>query len=178
QAKHLTMELRCLIWGHVLLYIVYDFIRRFIREHGPPKFKIPEMRFVKAGLVFVQGQGKPDDLFLIEERICEKTEGKFRKYINNRAAIPSHFTDADDQESAEFLAFAQHFQYLRTFKMAFTSDYQGGKTLLTDPQIMSSPSAGTQLFADGNVKSGFQSFEADHKCTKFCTFFGLPTNYA
>ena len=37
--------------------------------------------------------------------------------------------------------------------------------------------AGRHLFADGNVSSGFDSFETDHVCNKFCQFFGLTQDY-
>ncbi|KAJ7037547.1 hypothetical protein C8F04DRAFT_1092834 [Mycena alexandri] len=181
QAKSLTMEVRCLAWGHVLLYMVYTFIRRFIREHGEPPFPIPQMRFVEACLASQQEvAGAQQDLFLIEERIHPDVEGKFRKYINNGAAIPTAFRNAEDQERAQFLAFTQHVQYWKTTKTVFVGDYQGGNTLLTDPQIMSSPefmAAGHHLFADGNVATGFESFEIDHVCNKFCQFFQLRTDY-
>jgi hypothetical protein len=34
------------------------------------------------------------------------------------------------------------------------------------------------LFADGNISTGFASFETDHTCNKFCRFFELSTDYA
>ncbi|KAJ7318338.1 hypothetical protein DFH08DRAFT_971406 [Mycena albidolilacea] len=33
--------------------------------------------------------------------------------------------DKEDKERAEFLAFSQHYQYIKTHKMLFVSDYQG-----------------------------------------------------
>ncbi|KAJ7089167.1 hypothetical protein B0H15DRAFT_780321 [Mycena belliarum] len=127
KAKLLSMEVRCLGWGNVLLFMVYDFIRRSIREMDvPPPFAIPQMRFVNAALASTQDvAGDSRDLFLVEERIREDTEGKFRKYINNRAAIPTQFQNAGDNERAAFLAFTQHVQYYMTFKTVFVSDYQG-----------------------------------------------------
>ncbi|KAJ7031306.1 hypothetical protein C8F04DRAFT_960560, partial [Mycena alexandri] len=87
--------------------------------------------------------------------IREEVAGKFRQYINNGATIPTAFNNVDDQERAQFLAFSQHVQYWKTMKTVFVGDYQGeqktlfasefntwfpgGNTLLTDPQIMSSP---------------------------------------
>ncbi|KAJ7726305.1 hypothetical protein DFH07DRAFT_758178 [Mycena maculata] len=151
QAKGLTTEVRCLAWAHVLLSSTYTFIRRFIRDNGPPPFAIPQLRYVKGALA--SSQGAERDLFLVEERIM----GTFRKYINNRATIPTVFPDAVNNETAKFLAFTQHYQYWSSYKMVFISDYQGtlyllccsshihnmtgGDTLLTDPQIMSSPYA-------------------------------------
>ncbi|KAJ7086781.1 hypothetical protein B0H15DRAFT_781757 [Mycena belliarum] len=127
KAKLLSMEVRCLGWGNVLLFMVYDFIRRSIREMDvPPPFAIPQMRFVNAALASTQDvAGDSRDLFLVEERIREDKEGKFRKYINNRAAIPTQFQNAGDNERAAFLAFTQHVQYYMTFKTVFVSDYQG-----------------------------------------------------
>ncbi|KAJ7805704.1 hypothetical protein B0H14DRAFT_2611057 [Mycena olivaceomarginata] len=137
QAKVLTMELQCLSWARVLLRIVYHFVQRFIRMHNHPPFTIPQLVFVDAALAMIPGPDK--DLYLLEQCITDNNEGKFRKYINNRAAIPTIFENDDDKERAEFLAFSQHYQYLKTHKMLFVSDYQGGNTLLTDPQIMSAP---------------------------------------
>jgi hypothetical protein len=148
------MELRCLSWACVLLRIVYHFVQRFIRMHNHPPFAIPQLVFVDTALAMIPGPDK--DLYLLEQCITDNNKGKFRKYINNRAAIPTIFENDDDKERAEFLAFSQHYQYLKTHKMLFVSDYQGkdmdtfssylltntftgGNTLLTDPQIMSAP---------------------------------------
>ncbi|KAJ7265655.1 hypothetical protein C8J57DRAFT_1069332, partial [Mycena rebaudengoi] len=53
----------------------------------------------------------------------------------------------------------------------------GGDTLLTDPQILTADEVGS-VFVDGNVASGYASFELDHKCNDFCQFFKLPTDYS
>ncbi|KAJ7842228.1 alpha-kinase family-domain-containing protein [Mycena olivaceomarginata] len=143
--------------------------------HKPPPFAIPQLVFVDAALAMIPGPDK--DLYLLEQCIAENSEGKFRKYINNRAAIPTLFENKDDKECAEFLAFSQHYQYLKTHKMLFVSDYQGRNSLLTDPQIMKLEGA-RHLFADGNVSTGFASFETDHTCNMFCCFFELSTDYA
>ncbi|KAJ7455487.1 hypothetical protein FB451DRAFT_1048909 [Mycena latifolia] len=183
QARLLIMEVRCLGWAHVLLLMVYDFMRRFLRETDEiPPFEIPQMRFVDAALACSQaGVERERDLFMLEERIDSSTDGNFRKYVNNRAATPLPLKAKADIWRAAFLCFTQHYQYYRTFKMVFVSDYQGGDSLLTDPQIMSSPAlaeSGKNLFADGNVSTGFASFETDHVCNEFCKFFKLPTDYA
>jgi hypothetical protein len=123
------MELRCLAWGHVLLLLVYDFVRRFIRDRGTqPPFTIPKVSFVKAALAMSSSSrsqsGGDRDLYLLEQCIGA-SEGKFRKYINNRATIPTEFDNLEDNNRAEFLAFTQHYQYYKTHKMVFVSDYQG-----------------------------------------------------
>ncbi|KAJ7150865.1 hypothetical protein C8R43DRAFT_1191365 [Mycena crocata] len=143
------------------------------------EFKVPQMCFVYAGLASTGSEGQDNrDLFLVEEHIGTK-EGKFRKYVHNGSAEPMVFNNAADTERAQFLSFTQHVQYFLTFKMVFVSDYQGGDTLLTDPQIMSSPdlASGRLIFADGNVSSGFKSFESDHRCNKFCHYFKLRNDY-
>ncbi|KAJ6504299.1 alpha-kinase family-domain-containing protein, partial [Mycena vitilis] len=181
QVKLLLMEIRCLAWGHVLLNLVYVFIRRFIRDNSrKPPFDIPDLRFVQAALFFHPTADGKSDASLVEQRIQLPQGKRFVKYINNRATIPTEFTDAEDNERAAFLSFTQHYQYIRTFKMVFVSDYQGAAGLLTDPQIMTSPrfqENGRHLFAEGNVASGFDSFEVDHKCNKYCRFFELSDNY-
>ncbi|KAK7034458.1 hypothetical protein R3P38DRAFT_2698872, partial [Favolaschia claudopus] len=81
----------------------------------------------------------------------------------------SRMKNPEDRHRAEFLAFCQHYQLIKTHGTLFVSDYQGGESLLTDPQIMSSPSLDSrQLFADGNIGNGFESFQNDHVCNKFC----------
>jgi hypothetical protein len=79
--------------------------------------------FVDAVLAMIPGPDK--DLYLLEQCIAENSEGMFRKYINNCAAILTLFENNNDKERAELLAFSQHYQYLKTHKMLFVSDYQG-----------------------------------------------------
>jgi len=33
------------------------------------------------------------------------------------------------------------------------------------------------IFAGGNLMKGFNNFEKDHKCNKYCQYFKLPTEY-
>ncbi|KAJ7695732.1 hypothetical protein B0H17DRAFT_930365 [Mycena rosella] len=147
---------------------------RYIRTHGQPSFDIPQMRFVQAGLGLSEDGTK---VFLIEESIRPTLHGPFRKFMNNRNGIPIALPDPDDAVLGRFLAFTQHLQYWMTLKLFFISDYQGGKGLLTDPQVLSSSELGN-IFAEGNVSSGYQSFERDHVCNEFCKFFDLRTDYA
>ncbi|KAJ7717163.1 MHCK/EF2 kinase, partial [Mycena metata] len=161
----LMMELRCLAWGRVLMELVYLFIENFLTKRQLEKapFPIPRFQFVDVALLISQ-----NEFYLVETPI----HGEFRKYINNRAAVPLDFLDARDTNSAEFLCFAQHIQYQETFKTLFVSDFQGNDRFLTDPQILTS-GEGKQLFADGNVSKGFLNFETDHRCNAFCKFFEL-----
>ncbi|KAK7027798.1 hypothetical protein R3P38DRAFT_2776866 [Favolaschia claudopus] len=179
KGKTLTMELRCLLWAHVLHSAVYGYTRRFLRENNKElPFHLPFMRFVRGALASSTGASTVPTLYLLEEVIDRGKEGAFRKYINNASAAVLHLENAEDRHRAEFLAFCQHYQLIKTHGTLFVSDYQGGETLLTDPQIMSSPSLDSrQLFADGNIGKGFESFRDDHVCNKFCEFFELRRDF-
>ncbi|KAK7035169.1 hypothetical protein R3P38DRAFT_3184742 [Favolaschia claudopus] len=115
---------------------------------------------------------------MLEEVIDRETEGPFRKYINNASAVTLALEDPEDQERADFLTFVQHYQMLKSHGTLFVSDYQGGSSLLIDPQIMTSPKAlDSRLFADGNIGKGFESFHTDHICNHFCNFFELGDDF-
>jgi len=115
-------------------------------------------------------------VFLVEEVIAEEKQGPFRKYLNNVSPIPLMMTCKEDEDRALFLAFSQHVQYWKTKKQVFVSDYQGGNSLLTDPQISSAQSLGP-IFAEGNVASIHRDFEKKHECNLFCKWFNVPTDY-
>ncbi|KAI0290099.1 alpha-kinase family-domain-containing protein [Multifurca ochricompacta] len=171
------MEIACLVWAHVLLNLVYKFVDKSITSHGVPPFQIPRMCFVEASLAIEHVTSEFDEAraFLLEE-VIGGDEGHFRKYLNNVSAAPVSFTNEDDEEQAEFLAFSQHVQYFKTKKMAFVADYQGGNSILSDPQIVTDSALG-YIFAEGNVPSSHQSFKTHHQCNRFCKFFQVPTDY-
>jgi hypothetical protein len=121
QVSKLTAEINCLRWASALMEIVYEFIDSHIKTHGPPSFSIPKMRFVKSGLAIVD---TTHETYMIEEVIDELIDGKFMKYIGNGSARPFDLR-GDDAYRAEFLAFAQHVQYLKTKGLAFIGDFQG-----------------------------------------------------
>ncbi|KAJ7303718.1 hypothetical protein DFH08DRAFT_613003, partial [Mycena albidolilacea] len=133
---------------------------------------IPRMRFV--GIAFAtEGKSSERSVFLVEEQIEESREGQFRKYINNRAPIPTTFvSDSENGTRASFLTFTQHWQFKRTHGLAFDIEmlFAGGDTLLTDPQIMSDPSLG-DIFALGNIPSECKDFPNTHLCNVFCEYF-------
>ncbi|KAJ7053075.1 hypothetical protein C8F01DRAFT_1261250 [Mycena amicta] len=81
-----------------------------------------------------------------------------------------------EAEVAEFLAFAQHLQYWKSGGKVYISDLQGTVSLLTDPQVMTSPDIpnSAQLFGDGNVPEAFLAFPKQHQCNKFCRWFRVP----
>ncbi|KAM6490646.1 hypothetical protein JOM56_013989 [Amanita muscaria] len=182
QFQNLSMEIACAVWARALLNLVYDFIDKEItKRFGRIPFNIPRFRFVELALAMehdsaARGTQNFNSVFLIEEVIPEDEQGPFRKYLNNVSPTPLIMSSEEDNERAKFLSFSQHVQYLKTKKQAFVSDYQGGNSLLTDPQISSSRSLGP-IFADGNVPSIHRDFEKKHCCNLYCKWFSLPTDY-
>ncbi|KAH8981628.1 hypothetical protein EDB92DRAFT_1805123, partial [Lactarius akahatsu] len=134
-------------WANSLLRDVYDFISEYQKQTDTIcPMEIPVFWFVAAGLAvtsflgatFLGATTDSKEVFLVEKLIQHK-DGPWRKYINNNSSYPCYFSNNEDCQRAEFLAFCQHVQYWRTSCQAFTSDFQGGNTLLTDPQIITHP---------------------------------------
>jgi hypothetical protein len=152
----------CATWGAALMQLMYDFMATRVAIYGVPKFPVPQMRYVHVALAVANNV--THDTYLLEEVIDEACDGMFLKYINNDHNAPIERPDHPERtEIGEFLAFAQHVQYMKTQKMAFVSDIQGsysltksvvpglillfpgGRTLLSDPQIITSPYLSTYL---------------------------------
>ncbi|KAJ7116196.1 hypothetical protein C8R43DRAFT_1154884 [Mycena crocata] len=182
------MEANVLAWAVSLMTFTYSFIHHFIANSSDPlPFDIPEVRFVHAGVALVHEHittptaGSKSTIlrsYLIEEKINEAQDG-FYKFINNGSAVPLQHSDASEYLSVlgRFLAFTQHVQYYKSGGMVYLSDLQGSTKLLTDPQIMTSPSIGDgiDIFGDGNVPSAFEAFPMQHICNEFCLWFKLPS---
>jgi hypothetical protein len=154
QAELLSLEITCSRWANALMGIVYQFADSY---PDPPSLEIPRMSYVATALAI--GTENTQQTILIEDLIDEVQEGPFVKYINNNSAKPLVFPGDDERTNvAEFLAFCQHIQYEKTGKLAYVSDFQGtfidslraeqqhtkcycsgGRTLLTDPQIITAP---------------------------------------
>ena len=85
-------------------------------------------------------------------------QNKFVKFFHNHDFSPSIESDKDGYDTARFLVFTQHIQYVKIKGLAFISDYQdksiepyvlypfgeqdhhlGNLSLLTDPQNMTDP---------------------------------------
>ncbi|KAI0712155.1 hypothetical protein C8Q76DRAFT_845178 [Earliella scabrosa] len=169
QIQYLSQEIICLQWADALMKAVYDFIESK-SGNGTIKlpFSIPSMRFVRAALALEADVSGPNRrVFMLEERI--DPADKWRKYINNNSPIPlpSAMSTSQLQHIAEFLVFCQHYQYLVTDKSAFVSDFQGGTTLLSDPQIITRPT--------GNLGRAFEEFPDKHQCSKFCKYYELES---
>ncbi|KAF8574686.1 hypothetical protein K439DRAFT_1371784, partial [Ramaria rubella] len=108
-------------WGEGLLALVYGFMEREESICGPPTFSIPQMCFVEAAMVIIQGH--EPRVLLGEELISVVDDGGFRKYLDNAHAIPFDDLNVKDRFHAEFLCFTQHVQWVKTGAKAFIADY-------------------------------------------------------
>ncbi|KAG2153623.1 uncharacterized protein EDB93DRAFT_1082168 [Suillus bovinus] len=179
----LFREANVLYWSKSLLKLTYDFIDCSIASSPePPTFVVPCVRFVEAGLAlcYSQGGSKPGTktgstraAFLLKELI-EGGDDEFLKFIHNMDANPLLDELDYGYDMAEFFAFTQHVQYVKTSKLAFISDYQGATVLLTDPQILTHPN-GSDIFGEGNIEVAVSQFEDQHACNEYCKWpgFGL-----
>ncbi|CAK5276740.1 unnamed protein product [Mycena citricolor] len=159
-------------------------IHNFIGKYGAPPDDLPifDIRFVEAGIAMVHEAAAAGSssktmsslrrTYLLEELIGT---GKFVKYINNNSATPVASLSPDRRSLAEFLCFTQHVQYEQTDGLVFLSDLQGSGALLTDPQIMTSPSLDGGLFGGGNYGKFFEQFPEQHVCSRYCEFFKLSS---
>jgi hypothetical protein len=208
QLAKLSLEITCSRWGVALMGLVYDVVEKAAKEGQKAPFDVPHVRFVQTALAITDD----GESFLLEE-VIPLEDGTFLKYINNDRASPIHFKGqhVDQNVIGEFLSFAQHVQFTRTQKLAFVSDFQGsmppyfnnisdicyigGRTLLSDPQILTSRLASTdatyimttllmpllasvvsessKVFAGGNLSAVFHDFLKEHQCNKFCRFYQL-----
>ncbi|KAI9433778.1 hypothetical protein BJY52DRAFT_1088850, partial [Lactarius psammicola] len=179
QVKELAANALSIQWASLLLQDVYDFIASYHQSHDTTcPVIIPQFRFVTSGLAMTNVPGaapKQKDVYLVE-KLIQSDDGPWRKYINNNSSHPCYFSDKDNHRRSDFLAFCQHMQYWRMGCLAFTSDFQGGDTLLTDPQIITHPDLGHKLFSKGNVQHTHCGFEREHTCNVFCKFFEVPTS--
>ncbi|OSC99553.1 kinase-like protein [Trametes coccinea BRFM310] len=172
----MAVEANCIYWASALMDLVYSFIDKVLaskeltdEDLAAQGLTIPRMRFVHAALaVPVDDQVAP--IYLLEELIREP----FIKFIVNNSVEPSAAVASNKEHYniALFLCCAQHVQYVTTGKMAMVSDFQGNRTLLTDPQIMTTQQFAFN-FADGNLPRILNQFATSHKCNKFCKLLDL-----
>ncbi|KAI0711281.1 hypothetical protein C8Q76DRAFT_785154 [Earliella scabrosa] len=170
QIQYLSQEIVCLQWADALMRLVYDFVAL---QKDKTKYPIPALHFVRAGLALEADVISSERrVFMIEERI---EQGTWVKYINNNSPTPLAPATAtvELQHISDFLVFCQHFQFVHTGGSAFVSDFQGSMTLLTDPQIITNPELGSNLFSTGNLSRAFEEFPQKHTCSKFCKYYEL-----
>lgn len=127
-------------WAISLLEMARRWIQS-IKVAWPEPF--PNVQYVATRLCLV-GFAEARHACLVEERI----QAPWEKFINNGSAMPQVLTKNLPEGDAlvEFLCFIQHVQLWKTKGLAYVSDFQGGRspdsngyTLLSDPQVMSSP---------------------------------------
>lgn len=136
EVPKLLKEGNVLYWAWSLLQLTYDFIdRSIISASELPPFKIPQVRFVDAGLAFAFGPlpapkasssmtSSARAVYLVEELIPGRNED-FLKYVHNMDSNPLLDESDDGYDLALFFTFTQHIQYVKTRGLAFISDYQG-----------------------------------------------------
>jgi Alpha-kinase family len=129
QIKHLITEIVCLVWADTLLKLVYHFMEgqdhcQQGQERGQNIPVVPQLHFTSCALACSDDR---TNIYLVEEFIDEKVEGRFQKYINNSSALVSlsHLRGEEAINIAKFLSFSQHVQYVKTKGLAYISDYQG-----------------------------------------------------
>ncbi|KZP29461.1 hypothetical protein FIBSPDRAFT_661113, partial [Athelia psychrophila] len=130
QMDYLTQDINCSRWADASMQFVYDFVNEqppAENNGGRSALEIPQLRFVRTALAIAENDDH--ETYLLEEVIDEKQDGPFVKYINNNSAAPAPLASADRAYIGKFLSFAQHVQYTKT----------GGRTLLTDAQIITHP---------------------------------------
>ena len=128
----LYREANVLYWAKSLFQLTYDFIDRAVgKATTPPPFNIPQLCFVDAGLLLaiksssvkapsavnVQTPYPAEELITCDE--------PFVKYIHNGDPTPMPEPYEPGYDIAQFLAFTQHVQYVKTGGLAYISDYQG-----------------------------------------------------
>ncbi|KAF9447703.1 hypothetical protein P691DRAFT_608972, partial [Macrolepiota fuliginosa MF-IS2] len=171
-----------LTWATSLLHLAYSFIwSQVSKQQEVLPWPIPRLRMVNGFICkslkeisSAPGIGATShcSAYLIEEHIGE-AEHPFMKYINNSRAVPLVTERHPRYNTTIFLCFMQHVQYIYTERRVFISDFQGGETLLTDPQIITNPTLGIGLFGQGNLSTAFTDFPLQHECNKWCKWFRL-----
>jgi len=131
--------------------MTYEFIDHAVDSATePPPFNIPHLCFMDAGLLLAYSNAlattKDGGLLLVKtstivsmmylgkELIPIPSDGEdFVKYIRNGDAAPCDLLDPDAENIAQFLAFTQHIQYVKTGGHVYISDYQGIFVLILEP---------------------------------------------
>ncbi|CAK5274370.1 unnamed protein product, partial [Mycena citricolor] len=149
--EHTISEANLLFWGTAILRFTMEAGNAMVHEAAAAGSSSKTMSSLRR-------------TYLLEELIGT---GKFVKYINNNSATPVASLSPDRRSLAEFLCFTQHVQYEQTDGLVFLSDLQGSGALLTDPQIMTSPSLDGGLFGGGNYGKFFEQFPEQHVCSRY-----------
>lgn len=114
----LSAEINYHCWASALMGI--DFVDKYIQTHGHSSFMILRMHFIKNALAIVD---TTHNTYMVKEVIDEAVHGAFVKYIGNGSVKPYEFLDSPAAYWAEFLAFSQYVQYLKTKGLAFIEEF-------------------------------------------------------
>ena len=138
ERQKLQIEGNVFMWAQSLMTFTMEATRRHQASNPSAHIKIPNLRFVLAGLALAHGlletKAAPAAqtttlrcVYLLEEPIVDESgqPEEFCKYIHNGSAIPLLDDNDDRYDLALFLAFTQHLQYEKTGNIAYISDYQG-----------------------------------------------------
>jgi hypothetical protein len=122
QITKVSTEINYMQWVSALIRIIYNFIKTKIVMYGKPSFVILTMCFMRNALIIADSTC---EAYLVEEVIDEGADGMFVKYIGNGSVKPFDFLLGKAADRTQFLAFAQHVQYMKTKSLAFIGDFQG-----------------------------------------------------
>ncbi|KAI6030149.1 hypothetical protein EDC04DRAFT_2605443 [Pisolithus marmoratus] len=92
--------------------------------------------WAKALLQMTYQTGSAVNVTYLVKGFIPTSSDKFVKYTHNSNAEPCFLVDRKAAAIANFLAFTQHIQYIKTGGQVYISDYQGFRPLLTDPLIL------------------------------------------
>ncbi|KZS92246.1 hypothetical protein SISNIDRAFT_413202 [Sistotremastrum niveocremeum HHB9708] len=144
-------------------------MQRRAHTHPPPA-PLANLRFVNFALAIANTERTQH--FILEE-VIDTSNTRFVKYINNGSALPCPGLNAAETEIADQLVCQQHITFNKTKGLLYVSDLQGAGDLLTDAQVMTNASLGANLFAAGNVSAAHERFPVEHRCNRWCRWYGL-----
>jgi len=129
ECKAIEMEATLLLWADSLLGLSEGFVKKVVKEKGPPPFDLPLVRFVEGAVAMTRFERATTstskdrmNCYLVEEAL----DGDYWvKYISNNQAVPLVPESHAEYEMAEYLCFHQHVQYMKTKKLMYFSDLQG-----------------------------------------------------
>ncbi|KAK0434667.1 uncharacterized protein EV420DRAFT_1653898 [Desarmillaria tabescens] len=116
-----------------------------------------------------------------EDKIEPTSSGTYKRFpkvmemkVIEKEVMCSLWCNAILKFSYIWMLFVWHIQYDKLYWKVFISDFQGVGLVLTDSQVMMSPELGdNDMFGEGNLLKAFSHFPNDHKCNKWCDWFGL-----
>lgn len=135
ESRKVLTEGTLLGWADSLLRFAYEFIGNFIANQASAEdqIPIPQLRFVKAAVAYSEksldnASGTSSSTshraaYLLEELL--PGDSSFIKYIHNADAVPLQDHDEPGYDTAIFLCFIQHVQFILTHGQAYISDFQG-----------------------------------------------------